>query len=250
MHFILKLVSNSFYTEIKFTGRNSSSKLAIASTGDKSFVSKLKASMDDFKNTMEGMTPNISSIIGGKWLFQEDFVPSRTFTPDDYDQSSPLQQWRSQVQLGHQAILQMELDDDVVPTDKLILNAVVRTLLDTSLPSFENGKGEESFTKHNSEGDGFVVVYFWTEGSVVALWNGRNHIDINIFLSEHGTSENVIAAFESNFSSNFSGVKTVLRDDHPRGVGRVVSYWKDVKDGVNPHWAGNIDKKTGTHIPQ
>ena len=59
-------------------------------------------------DTNASMHAKVQVINGGEWLFQEDFSPSRSYLPDDYDQTEPIKQWESQPPLGHQFILQLE----------------------------------------------------------------------------------------------------------------------------------------------
>ena len=83
-------------------------------------------------------------------------------------------------------------------------------------------------------GDGCVLMATWSGGSIVVLWDGRNHIDVNFFTYEENVKQ--ADAFEANFRTS-KYLSTMLRDEQPRGVGRVVSYFSDLKGEAEPHWA-------------
>jgi len=84
-------------------------------------------------------------------------------------------------------------------------------------------------------GEGIVLTTSWSEGSIVVLWDGRNHVDINIFAFEGYEKE--CKNFEKNIVSGMSSLKVVLRDEQPRGTGQVVSFIKDLQGNAMPHWA-------------
>ena len=65
-------------------------------------------------------------------------------------------------------------------------------------------------------------------------WDGRNHIDVNYFTYEENVKQ--ANAFESAFRTSKS-LTTKLRDEQPRGIGRVVSYFSDLDENLEPHWA-------------
>lgn len=66
------------------------------------------------------------------------------------------------------------------------------------------------------------------------LWDGRKHIDVNLFTYEQNTE--MANTFESNFRTS-KNLVTMLRDEQPRGIGKVVSYFADLEKGGKPHWA-------------
>ena len=225
---------HGFYTEVKFSGEESSFKLAITSSGDEHFVNILQNSMMYYDEAVTGLTPTILNIIGGKWEELEDPFSSRIFTPDDYDQSSSYEQWKSQIPLGHQVIFQMETRS--ILTDKLILDAVTHAVLHSSLPLFVNDEDFSTITKYSDAGDGCLIVFMWDGGSVLALWDGHKHVDVNLFVSGHENIDKLFAEFELKFLESIPDLKTTLRDEYPRGVGKVISYWEDMKEGMDPHW--------------
>ena len=171
---------------------------------------------------------------GGRYLMQENFVPTHHFLPDHYNQEESLRQWKSQQPLGHQILFQMELGKaaplpNPLSTD-LLYSRLEYAISKSSIPGL---KGISTYTT-SSYGDGLLLVNIWSGGSVTILWDGRAHVDVNLFTYENHVNQ--AKAFEANFIFE-SGLETILRDEQPRGVGRVVSYLKDLKDYETPHWA-------------
>jgi hypothetical protein len=42
---------------------------------------------------------------------------------------------------------------------------------------------------------------------------------------------------QDKFLQVLRGYQTVLRDEQPRGMGRVVAYQRDLQGNTEPHWA-------------
>merc|ERR1712161_146328 len=80
-------------------------------------------------------------------------------------------------------------------------------------------------------GDGCLLVACWSGGNVI-LWDGRQHIDINLFTyaEDFDTSKK----FEGIFTSYIPKLTTKLRDEQPRGTGRVVNFLGDIEHEA--HW--------------
>jgi hypothetical protein len=66
------------------------------------------------------------------------------------------------------------------------------------------------------------------------LWDGRSHIDINLFT--YVEDVNLVDVFVDSFLELIPAYTTILRDEQPRGSGRVVSYRRDLDDVQVPHW--------------
>ena len=85
---------------------------------------------------------------GGEWLYQDDFTPSRSFLPDDYDQTEPLKQWEKQRPMGHQFILQLEPNPSSKKKVKISANTVKKAtdnaISKSSLPGLD--KENEKYT--------------------------------------------------------------------------------------------------------
>jgi len=90
------------------------------------------------------------------------------------------------------------------------------------------------------DGDGCIILESWALGSFVALWNGRNHVDVNMYLYEEDWD--LVTEFYENLAD--VRLKLQLMDVQPRGVGRVVNFESDVEEEEEPAWvkdAGDDD---------
>ena len=77
-------------------------------------------------------------------------------------------------------------------------------------------------------GDGYVLVCLNPDfGSVLFTWDGRKHIDISYYLADDDETEidNFIWAFKTNTNHQLD---VALRDEMPRGTGRVVNFAEDI----------------------
>jgi len=224
----------AFCADVSFYGieNNNNANIVVASGGDDHFVQKLRNYMKDVQ-TKTGLKSETKELIGGLWLFQPDFIPTQFFLPGDYDQTSPLEQWSSQQPLGYQTIFQFESDMNNLSMSTLrdALESVLNEMAQYLLESNESISIEE-FT---NVGDGCVLTSLWFGGSAIVVWDGRRHVDINFFLHEENLSQ--VNNFEALFLTRIKYLVTVLRDDHPRGVGRVINFKSDLAQNSIPHWA-------------
>jgi len=241
---LLKLIRNkafyrnfefSFYSEVVFNKDTSSMmKLLVTTNGEEHFVNDLKGLLVEYEKGT-GMVPIIENFGGGMWHYQDDFVPSKEYTFDDYDSTSPLDQWKSQVPLGHQVVFQLEPKEGKANVAMLskqqVLKALELAMKKTGLPV------ESPIEEYCDAGDGCVLMSVWANGSVTVLWNGKQHVDINLFMYKADDVIDKVKTFEKTFLRSVPLMMTRLRDEHPRGVGRVVSYWDDIEEGVKPYWA-------------
>jgi hypothetical protein len=184
-------------------------------------------------NALDGdLTASVKVINGGEWLFQENFKPSRSYLPSDYDQTAPLAQWKTQNPTGLQLILQLESTQDVKKvkvTSDVLKQAVTTAINDMAL------KGVYDIQTFESFGDGVVISTVWNGGSLIVLWDGRSHIDVNLFTFVEDV--HVGNTFERAFMRVLPSFQTMLRDEQPRGTDNVVAYKRDLKDNAIPHWA-------------
>ena len=226
----------TWYVEVGVTDSVGAMKILLANESDPHFVQRLNKAVAAHEKK-SGLSIEVQVVDGGQFVYQDDpFEPTRSFLPGDYDQSSPLKQWRSQIPLGHQIIFQMEYTDS--KATNALSAAIVRKNLEnaiskTAIPGLvlsENTIQEY----YGGIGDGCVLMATWSGGSIVVLWDGRKHIDVNFFTYEENVKQ--ADAFEANFRTS-KYLSTMLRDEQPRGVGRVVSYFSDLKGEAEPHWA-------------
>jgi hypothetical protein len=172
---------------------------------------------EDFEIEVE-----LERITGGLFPFKENFDP-KEYVVDDYDNEPARAQFAQQQPLGRESVFQFELeerDDAVFPSFDEISSCLNKTLakLKFKISRFD------SFT---DVGDGAVLVSVFSQGSAVLVWDGRQHFDVNLFSTNdrHELADSFASSF-LHFSSQ--NLKVALRDDFPRGLGRVVNFRSDI----------------------
>lgn len=226
----------AWYVELSVADGSGAMKVLIAKSGEH-FIQRLNEAVMALEEKSE-LSVDVQFVDGGKFVFQEDpFEPSRSFLRSDYDKTLPLEQWNSQVPLGHQIIFQMENTVSMSQNSYQITAGSVKSNLEiaivkTAIPGLELSK--DTIKEYTDVGEGCLLMSTWSGGSIVVLWDGRRHIDVNFFTYEENIDK--ANAFESFFRTS-EHLTTKLRDEQPRGIGRVVSYFSDLEDNLDPHWA-------------
>jgi len=233
----------SFNTDIVFTKNNTTSssplRVAISHTGDFHFIQNLRNVLQSIETHGTGdISYEVQDITGGLWVFQENFNPSQFFQPKDYNSTSPLEQWNSQHPLGYQVIFQMENFN----LDVKLSNDIIRKALDSSLSLMSTSPtilpyGESTTVyEYTDLGKGSLIVCLWSRGSVLVLWDGKVHVDINLFFY----NEYVLIAnsFVERFTTQLPSLSIILRDEQPRGIGRIVNFQNDIdRFNEKPYWS-------------
>jgi hypothetical protein len=211
--------------------------LLVTNYGTKMFVNHLNSTVVEFnalKNS--NLSARINVLNGGDWEFQEDFEPSRVYLPEDYDQSDPLSQWLSQKPVGHQAIVQLEPNPsyeekaDVVNED-LLMKASTSAISAIN----EAGLSQKSVKRFCDVGEGCLFVALFESGTLTVQWDGRGHIDVILFTLKEDIG--MVDTLVNHFLEIIPSYTTMLRDEQPRGTGRIVSYQRDLDGTLRPHWA-------------
>jgi len=91
----------------------------------------------------------------------------------------------------------------------------------------------------DSVGDGTISVILWSGGTIVVVWDGRKHVDINMFT--YDDERKYADEFVLRFKQSQGSFVTSLRDEQPRGTGHVLNFLDDLDGDVtpraNPRWA-------------
>lgn len=215
--------------------------LMMTSYGIANFTNRLNATVVGFNSDgLNSLTARVQLLSGGDWVSDSEITISRVYLPEDYNQTGPLLQWMSQDPTGHQAIVQLERDQSneshqsQVMTKDLLMYATNAAMRKLNAP----GLTADSVKTFCDVGDGCLVVGLYESGSLIILWDGRSHIDINLFSYDEDVS--LVDVCVDSFLGVLPGYATMLRDEQPRGFGRVVSYRRDLDEMKEPHWA-NVD---------
>lgn len=161
----------------------------------------------------------VRKIVGGQSNFNDNYEP-REFSHRDYDTAPGLNQLKEQISLGRETIIQFRVDAGATlpPLGELTMH-FNKTL---SALGFTDNK----FTVFTEVGDGAVIVSISEEGGTVLVWDGRESVCVNFF--NRNDRKDIADAFSSVFLRYTKDAFSVaLRDDYPRGTGRVVNFQQD-----------------------
>lgn len=207
--------------------------IMVVNYGFEHFENHLNSTVVEF-NSKEGneLSARVNILHGGDWRFQENFKPSKMFKANDYNQTDSLTQWISQFPIGHQAIVQLEPNPSFNKQQAISKNLLTPA---TNTAMKEIGLNPKSVKSFCDIGDGCLFVSLHETGTLTVQWDGRTHIDIVLFSYEEDVE--AVDRFVAAFLKVIPSYTTMLRDEQPRGIGRVVSYQRDLQDTTLPRWA-------------
>ena len=216
--------SRSFLLEYDTVGRaevvlksiGDSIEMGVLTTNDPHFFVRVLNVTDAIENRT-GLESDIPMIKGQPMKWQ-DYKP-REYLPEDYDPRPGEEQFANQRPLGHQMIVQMKLGERK-DAEKGDITASIKNALEKSLKGFT----KMEMNAYEDMGTGVVVIGLAPEGSVVAVFDGKSRLTVDLFAYD----ENGAVSFVDDFLKNLPRAKVLLRDVQPRGVGRVVNVLKDL----------------------
>jgi S-adenosylmethionine/arginine decarboxylase-like enzyme len=180
----------------------------------------------DLESKLRQRLPNtnveILVITGGKDHPKHDLeYEGLAFTPDKYDFRPSQEQFSQQKPLGRQSVYQLDLAGDAT----MLTFGELSQLLQQTLQKMEYSPSR--FDKFTDVGDGGMLVSIFSQGSVILVWDGSHHVDINLFSFDQ--SQELADSFVSTFTElSGNSLQVSLRDDQPRGIGRVVSFSSEI----------------------
>ncbi|KAL3917183.1 MAG: hypothetical protein SGILL_004834 [Bacillariaceae sp.] len=162
---------------------------------------------------------------GGLFNYIEDFE-TKEFKHEDYDHSAARAQYESQVPLGSQHIFQLMKSEKHGREDLNLDMSGITGYLQAAFKVIQEPFQSKQFI---GVGDGGVVVASSPSCNAIVLWDGREHVDINLFMFDE--SEKKAKAFADAFArASKQRLQVNLRDDQPRGIGGVVNFPSDLVD--------------------
>eukprot|EP00980_Cylindrotheca_fusiformis_P004879 scaffold1038_cov100-Cylindrotheca_fusiformis.AAC.2 len=212
-------------------GSGATMEIGIVSVGDDLVFQSLSAAERKIKARLD-VDIELRKIHGAQWNFREDLEP-KEFSQDDYDGTPGKLQFLQQKPLGRETVFQLIRNPDSKDVDVLALSLEgLASHLDKCLSKLgwtRNGKMKKS-TIIDTVGDGGLIVSISKEGHAVLTWDGRDHVDINLF--NFNDSEEIADYFVQMFVNNkhYKNLMVALRDDYPRGTGRVVNFRCDISE--------------------
>jgi S-adenosylmethionine/arginine decarboxylase-like enzyme len=192
----------------------------VAYAGDYS-VLKLYELEQRVKGRLPALDIEVRSLLGGKKHAEKDLeFETWTFAPEKYDASPSLDQYNEQQPLGRQSVFQLQWTDPSASFYRCL------ELLEATLKKMDYKPTR--FDTFKEVGDGGAVMSVYKEGSAVLVWDGRQQVVVNLFSfdQEKERADSFVKTLEE-LSGNT--LQVALRDDQPRGIGRVISFSNDMK---------------------
>jgi spermidine synthase len=255
--------------------------VGLLSSKDRHFFHNLTAMESSFQRALDRSAPSltvtIESVTGGLHYYDTDHagevtLDNRMYYPETYDKASALEQFQTQRPLARHSIFQFEWspptpDEDssevatpptAMPTWKeleetLLLSMAAAQYTPITLERFDDegliGDGallavpftSSSLPSHDEEGGGSPQESQHHNMAIV-IWDGRVQVDVHLF-----SSSNMEVAVADTFADTFGQLSRMalrLRDDQPRGYGRVVNFETDI---VSVMGGGAVDDAADDH---
>mmetsp|Transcript_24485 Transcript_24485/g.59976 ORF Transcript_24485/g.59976 Transcript_24485/m.59976 type:complete len:1316 (+) Transcript_24485:203-4150(+) len=213
-----KLISG---TTFMVTGAEDKLGWVVAFVGDDYSMFKLEQMEGRLQKALPDLDVEIRTSIGGKKHTDKDLeYETWTFEPEKYDSSPNAKQNAEQESLGRQSIVQLNWSDPDAGIYKSL------SLLQGTLQEMKFRPQRFSTFKDVGEGGGAYSTF--TEGSAVLVFDGRDGLVLNLFLfdDDKAVADKFIDTFKAKSNGTAEGW---LRDDQPRGVGRVVNFSNEIK---------------------
>lgn len=124
------------------------------------------------------------------------------------------------------------------PNDEQLSEEKVTSALEYALSAIDSRTFSASeIHKLEVEGDGCLLVAFCLGGSVILMWDGRIHIDVNMFTFVESPSAH--EDFKEQLRTKLRSLEAILEDEQPRGFGRAVNFKRGLGQGERavPYWA-------------
>lgn len=203
-------------------GENSFLGITAVIHNDNYVLDHLYAMEANLRKRLPNFIVEIRRILGGELHSEADLgFEKLSFVPEKYDSNPAKVQSLQQRPVAHQSIFQLELDDEEDINDMPSFEELGLFLEKTLI---KMGYHPSRFDKFTDVGNGGIIVSIFSFGNVILIFDGHTHVDINLFsfFKKKELSDSFISIF-----LDLSGerLEMHLRDDQPRGYGRVVSMY-------------------------
>jgi len=197
----------------------------VLATEDREIVYHIADIEKNIKNKfkdIENVNIELRGIYGGLYEYRENHSPVE-FLQSDYDKEEDYKHYFEQKPLARHTIFQLEEDE----SHKFNFN---RDSLNVALANALEAVQFECTTRYSfaGMGEGAVMLCMSSKkGSAVLVWDGRKHVDISYYLLGDAKAgpQRFIGAFLNQVEKH---LKVALRDDMPRGTGRVINFASDL----------------------
>jgi Spermine/spermidine synthase domain len=169
-----------------------------------------------------GAKIELRHVHGALYRFINPYNPDE-FKQSDYDLAPGNAQYDAQVPLGRQSIMQFVKNENY----KKDLVLTVSKLADYVKAALGENDVRISLLRKFKIGNGGVVLASAVDGNFLIVWDGKEHVDVNIFTFRQ--SPELADSFKEAFiAASGKQLNVGLRDDQPRGTGRVVNFLSDI----------------------
>jgi hypothetical protein len=221
--------------EVTLKNTDHTLELGVVSTGDPEFYLHLL----DIANALErrtGLETAIPRIEAGPRRFQVNYNNDTSFPPDAYDAGPAKDQYSKQRPLGDQLILQLHIKNNHTDLAAKLQDALSRSLKGAD---FSNSVSQE----FDEVGDGVAFVAVSSEGSAIVVWDGDSRVDINLFVYDSERTALFVNRFKKTLKQGQVKAKILLRDEQPRGTGRVINFRQNIEAKLNPPPMSNDEEE-------
>eukprot|EP00585_Thalassiosira_rotula_P003412 CAMPEP_0196142314 /NCGR_PEP_ID=MMETSP0910-20130528/11541_1 /TAXON_ID=49265 /ORGANISM="Thalassiosira rotula, Strain GSO102" /LENGTH=1004 /DNA_ID=CAMNT_0041403613 /DNA_START=20 /DNA_END=3034 /DNA_ORIENTATION=+ len=155
--------------------------------------------------------------IRGAMRVQSNYDPE-TFSWADYDQRPGLEQFYGQRPVGLQTVFQLGLSPD---TKKVLSASDIQKASQTATQHWSEKDQGVKWAFHEI-GEGAVYVALSSEaGHAAVVWDGADGVTVNVFTYDETVDH--YEAFAAVLKDNLPPMNLMLRDEQPRGYGKVIN---------------------------
>jgi len=191
-----------------------------------SFRGLLEAESKLAKNENVKFAELRKTTIRGATREQGDNYEPVLFSWRDYDQQPGLEQFYGQRAIGVQTVFQLQRK----PNSKKSLSASsIESAAKFAVNSISKPPTKESFQK---VGDGAIYVALMSNAQVTITWDGADSINVNIFTYDQSLDHD--AYFVNKFKAPLPNMDLMLKDEMPRGYGKVINKSDRVNHAETP----------------
>jgi len=208
-------VEPEFYSEIYVGNGEKTMSFGMIHEGNSASLQKLMRAQVKLDQSAAVKFTDIRKVtIRGATREQDDYDPV-VFSWDDYDQRPGLEQFYSQRPVGLQSVFQLERGEakkmlSVSSIKKAFKNAVLKW-------AGKDGLNEE----FHEIGQGALYLAMTSKGQVAVTWDGEDSVNINFFTYDETVDH--MQQFTTPFTDLLPAMVLMLRDEQPRGYGKVIT---------------------------
>jgi len=170
------------------------------------------------QNDAVGYTDIRKVTIRGATREQTNYNPVR-FSWADYDQRPGLEQFYGQRPIGLQTVFQLGL---AANAEKVFSSASIKKAFKSATQKWSKSSwGSKDAEASHEIGQGALYVALSSDGQVAVTWDGADSININIFTYDEKVDH--YKAFVSPFADLLPAMDLMLKDEQPRGYGKVIN---------------------------